>query len=179
MKKITKTILAVAMCTMLMCNVAMAADGYASNWWPYGNNTYSGWSQQWYANRADAMERFAQYFAENNTEENDVEETEYEAPVATITKNDIGTCSRHMRLEWKQTEEKETKYLIRHGIKSDFSDAEIGEVKGNSTSAGFHISSGAGVYYFPAHCTYYFQVKAVYEDGESDWSDTVIAQGDR
>lgn len=177
-KKIVGMVMSLTL-AMGICTTSLAAD--TNSCWGYSQQDVQQAVQKWSQN--------SNWWSQNNwwnqdsspSEDEEQSKPDYKAPTAVLIQNDIGTSSRYFKVSWEKdpdTTEKVTKYVIRRAENQEFEDAEISEVSCKNNSAGFRISSGGGVYYYPCHYTYYVQVKAVYENGESDWSNTVVAPGD-
>lgn len=88
--------------------------------------------------------------------------------------------SRKIRVSWKAVEGADH-YILQRSTSEDFSEEGSDEVKDcmvDGTTKLFYITSGGNaVYYYPAVRTYYFRVKAVCGNCESDWSEVVISEG--
>lgn len=132
---------------------------WSNSWWNPGD-----WNNWWNGGSGDTDET----------------EKEYAAPVLVLDRNSIGTASRSIRVSWEKPDTEETveTYIVNLTTK-ETNATKTYEIDGNQRYTNMHISSGAGFYYVPCHYTYSFQVKAVYANGaESDWSDTLTAEGD-
>lgn len=99
------------------------------------------------------------------------------APVNITVKSRIGTCSRVMEFAWDKVEGAD-KYITQLSVSDSFSGDDVEEHTLSSAKIIYTINSGSGIYYYPAHRTYYFRVKAVSGSSESEWSETVISLGD-
>lgn len=134
----------------------------------YGYNIQSFW------NPFKFSSYFTQWFNKSNDSEIK-EEVKLETPVLKMTNNTYTNSSRTMRFEWTKIENA-TGYEIQRATKEDFSDAVTTKNEKGYNSITYRINSGTGIYYYPAHKTYYVRVRAVGNETNSDWSNVIVSK---
>lgn len=88
--------------------------------------------------------------------------------------------SRTMIVSWEKVENADY-YILQRSTTGEFTGdgtEELEEYTVKETSQKFVIA-GTTPYYYPAVQTYYFRVKAVCDNCESDWSEVVVSEGSK
>lgn len=143
-----------------------------SSWW--GSGSSSGTQME------TILDWLNKYPGSQEGESGESEETPSRtcsAPTNVTVTSSMSTHSRTMKFSWDKVEGAD-KYILQLCTNSDFTGEDLRESTTKDTQYKYSIRSGAAVYYYPAHRTYYFRIKAVSGNYESEWSDIVISKGD-
>lgn len=106
------------------------------------------------------------------------ESSNYAAPANVTVKSSMSESSRTMLFSWDVVEGAD-KYILQLSTTEDFTGDDVKNKTTKSSSYKFVMQGGInGVYYYPAHRTYYFRVKAVFGNYEGPWSSVIVSHGD-
>ncbi|MCI7099338.1 MAG: fibronectin type III domain-containing protein [Lachnospiraceae bacterium] len=167
-KRLACALLALTMATGSGIPAAAAGNSVS---WPTNNTEVS--ASDW-GSWSDWLDKYPW----NNPELQEPENGNYTAPANITVTSSIGTASRSMKFTWDKVEGAD-KYIAQLSTSPDFPEDDTRESTNSNTYRSYRISSGGGVWYAPAHATYYFRVKAVYGNHESEWSEVVVSAGDK
>ncbi|MDO5410561.1 MAG: hypothetical protein Q4F21_08940 [Lachnospiraceae bacterium] len=166
------------------------SGGYGAG--SYGDFSSSNWFQNWFnkfpdnggsgedtpsdsePNKPSDGEQNPPSDNESNTPP-DSETQNFPAPQQVTVTGKTGTASREMHVSWEKVENA-AEYITQLATNAEFTEG-LRESTVKGTSILYTIQSGVGIYYYPAHRTYYIRVKAIFKNGESKWSKTVISEG--
>lgn len=147
-----------------------------SSWWGSGSDsgtqteTIFDWINKYYGSSQ----------GDDGTSEETSGETSdqtYSAPANVSVKSSMSANSRTLEYSWDKVEGAD-KYIIQLSTTDDFTGDDLRESTTKNTQYKYSIRNSSAVYYYPAHRTYYFRVKAVFGNHESAWSYIVVSYGD-
>lgn len=159
MKKILCTMLCLTMLFGASATVSAASSPIPHNYkvstnWNTGWNT--NWNMRWNWNSGVSQTK--------------------KAPELTLVSNSISDTSRSIKVEWSKVDGA-VQYEIQRSSDPSFDDAHTSKTK--DLSYNYRIFGTTGVYYHPAHVNYYFRVRANLGCSYTEWSDVLVAKGNK
>lgn len=153
----------------LSVNLSAGAASSENGWWGDSSGTQTGSIEGWLNDYIGSQG--------NGGSLSGISGQTIAAPSNITILSKMTTNYRNMKISWDKVEGAQ-KYILQMSTTEDFTGDDVRESTVKGTSYQYTTQGLTGVYYYPAHMTYYFRVKAVSGYRESAWSRVAVSRGD-